>query len=368
MASDVTTKDEDDRAATIDRSKGAVALADESPDELPALLALAVGVAILVIAVVWPSLQSSLEDDTVAVTETTEEPVVVDEEEPVVEEAADLEVSTFLDELGTQGIAGIGLSAAGGVVTATGEVPDEATRGQIISYLQGQPGVEQVIDELTIAEPAADVNGEATITAAQASVVLTGTVPDEATREAIVSRAVDIYSEAQVDDQLVVDAGRAVPTQVTISGALTDPVLYNQVLTGFADIEGVEVIASPIALEESSELESSLNSLEPIQFASGSAQIDAESNAILDEGAEFLTANPDVAIEIGGHTDSIGSDEANEALSQARADAVKAALEERDVTNEMTAVGFGERRLKNDPDATPEEQAENRRIEFRIIG
>ncbi len=43
-----------------------------------------------------------------------------------------------------------------------------------------------------------------------------------------------------------------------------------------------------------------------------------------------------------------------------------AALQARDVTNEMTAVGFGERRLKIDPDNDPEAQRTNRRIEFRI--
>jgi outer membrane protein OmpA-like peptidoglycan-associated protein len=54
-------------------------------------------------------------------------------------------------------------------------------------------------------------------------------------------------------------------------------------------------------------------------------------------------------------------------LSQARADAVKAALEERGVTNELIAVGFGEQRLKISPDDTAEAQQANRRIEFRIL-
>ncbi len=357
---DLTTEEEERRLAA-ERRRG-VALADEDQDELPALLAIAVGIAILAVTLVWPSIAPT-NDDTAAAPAVEE---VVEQEEPTEAEVVLPDVPAMLAGLGALGFSGIDLSADGNVVTATGEVADDEARQEVLAFLGAQPGVDSVVDNLTLAQAEAPEAAAVNVAAAQASVVLTGTVPDEATEQAIFERAVSVYSEPQVDNQLVVDPNTTPPVQVTISGAMTDDVLFSQVVGAFGDIDGVEV-DNQLVLQESGELEASLNSLEPIQFASGSAIIDAASAEVLDEAAGFLTDNPDVAIEIGGHTDSTGSDESNETLSQDRADAVLGALRERGVENEITAVGFGERRLKVDPDDTEEARAQNRRIEFRIL-
>ncbi len=358
---DLTTEEEERRLAA-ERRRG-VALADEDPDELPALLAIAVGIAILAVTLVWPSIAPGNDDDTASAPVVEE---VVEQEEPTEPEPILPDVPAMLAGLGALGFEGIDLSADGNVVTATGEVADEEAREEVLTFLAGQPGVDQVIDNLTLAQAEAPAAAAVNVAAAQASVVLTGTVPDDPTEQAIVDRAVAVYSAEQVDNQLVVDPNVTPPVQVTISGAMTDDVLFAQITNAFGDIDGVEV-DNQLVLEESGELESSLNSLEPIQFASGSAIIDAASAEVLDEAAAFLTENPDVAIEIGGHTDSTGSDESNQTLSQDRADAVLDALRERGAENDITAVGFGERRLKVDPDDTEEARAQNRRIEFRIL-
>jgi OmpA-OmpF porin, OOP family len=73
-------------------------------------------------------------------------------------------------------------------------------------------------------------------------------------------------------------------------------------------------------------------------------------------------------MEIGGHTDAQGSEGGNQALSQARADAVLLALQGRRVdVSGMRAVGYGETRpiADNDTDAGRED---NRRIEFTLLG
>ena len=101
-----------------------------------------------------------------------------------------------------------------------------------------------------------------------------------------------------------------------------------------------------------------------ILFTPASAEIREESGAILDQLAEILKLCEGTTFEVAGHTDSNGSDAENMALSQARVDAVVAALDERGVnTRLLTGIGYGESRPIAD-NATPSGQAQNRRIEF----
>lgn len=103
-----------------------------------------------------------------------------------------------------------------------------------------------------------------------------------------------------------------------------------------------------------------------IQFEPGSATISAESDGTLDEIAEVLKSCPAVAIEIGGHTDSQGSESGNERLSQERADAVLAALRTEGLPLPgVTARGYGESEPVAD-NGTAEGRAQNRRIVFTL--
>jgi outer membrane protein OmpA-like peptidoglycan-associated protein len=102
-----------------------------------------------------------------------------------------------------------------------------------------------------------------------------------------------------------------------------------------------------------------------IVFATGSARISAQSASVLDELANNARNCPG-QITIEGHTDSIGSVASNRTLSEARAQAVRAALIMRGIAKEqLQAKGLG-------PDApvadngTETGRAQNRRIEFRV--
>jgi outer membrane protein OmpA-like peptidoglycan-associated protein len=104
-----------------------------------------------------------------------------------------------------------------------------------------------------------------------------------------------------------------------------------------------------------------------IAFETGSATISSESAALLDalSGAALLCQAH--RIEIGGHTDVRGADDANLKLSQARADAVLAYLAAKGApTANLAAIGFGETRPL-DPARTEAAYAKNRRIEFTVI-
>lgn len=104
-----------------------------------------------------------------------------------------------------------------------------------------------------------------------------------------------------------------------------------------------------------------------ITFPPGSAEIDGTTSATMDLLADILLKCPPLRMEIAGHTDSQGSEGGNQALSQARAEAVELALQGRGVDVKLiTAKGYGEA----DPIAdngTEEGREANRRIEFTLF-
>lgn len=106
--------------------------------------------------------------------------------------------------------------------------------------------------------------------------------------------------------------------------------------------------------------------LEGVKFRTNSADLLDGADAVLDEQAAKLAANPDLLIEVAGHTDSDGDAGYNQQLSQRRAEAVRDYLISEGVAAaNITAVGYGE----SEPvasNATPGGKAENRRVELRI--
>ena len=81
--------------------------------------------------------------------------------------------------------------------------------------------------------------------------------------------------------------------------------------------------------------------------------------------AEILKNNPNLKIEVAGHTDSIGSDEYNLKLSQKRAEAVKNVLIDKFGidSNRIVAKGYGEK-YPLVPNTTATNRALNRRVEI----
>ena len=107
--------------------------------------------------------------------------------------------------------------------------------------------------------------------------------------------------------------------------------------------------------------------LRGVTFETGRSTLKPDSYTILDIVAASLTANPDIKIEIGGHTDNTGSAATNMRLSQARADAVRAYLASKGVAPErMVAKGYGPSQPVA-PNTTLAGRAQNRRVELRQI-
>ena len=106
--------------------------------------------------------------------------------------------------------------------------------------------------------------------------------------------------------------------------------------------------------------------IENLFFATNKTYILPQSEQAMSDLANFLLENPSVKIHIVGHTDAVGSDEANQILSEGRANSVRNDLIKRGVAAErMTAEGKGEREFVADND-TEEGRQLNRRVEFTI--
>lgn len=103
-------------------------------------------------------------------------------------------------------------------------------------------------------------------------------------------------------------------------------------------------------------------------FASGQSTLLPEARANLQRVVEFVQKDPSRRVLIEGHTDGTGSANANQVLSQRRADAVKAALMEEGVDgSRLSATGVGEDRPVAD-NASQEGRARNRRVEIIVQG
>ena len=106
--------------------------------------------------------------------------------------------------------------------------------------------------------------------------------------------------------------------------------------------------------------------LDNIFFDLGKATLKDESMPSLDLLYEILVKNA-IDIELGGHTDSIGSDESNLKLSQERVNSVMNYLVNKGIANNrIVAVGYGEDKPVAS-NTTDEGRAQNRRVEVKII-
>lgn len=108
--------------------------------------------------------------------------------------------------------------------------------------------------------------------------------------------------------------------------------------------------------------------LDYVTFETASAALTPLSKRYeLNNVVEAMNQYPDLVIQLSGHTDNQGDDDANMALSQRRADAVFAYLTGKGIPSErLRSVGFGEN-YPLQPNNTEKGRAKNRRTEFTIL-
>ncbi len=235
-----------------------------------------------------------------------------------------------------------------GKITLTGVVPNEVARTALVDAASQRVGAANVIDQLTVASPAAaddpKVEGLALMIAAMPPNLYQGSAGWDGGK---------FYAKGQYLSTASKAAFEAVAADVGV--ATTD-----------LAIEPREAATA----DQAAALEKELNDLvglTPIPFDAGQSTLRPEADAILGNVATLAKKYAGVTISVNGHTDADGSASGNQTLSDARANRVRDALVERGVPAEqLTAQGFGESQPVASND-TPENKAKNRRVVFTVV-
>lgn len=137
------------------------------------------------------------------------------------------------------------------------------------------------------------------------------------------------------------------------------------------DVSNKDVLFEPFILEIGLEpLEVKTNSsivLHNLFFKSGSFDILPDSYAEIENLFQFMIKNPNIKIQITGHTDNVGGASENQILSEKRALSVKLALESKGISPERIYYKGKGQEEPIDTNDTPEGRQNNRRTECIII-
>lgn len=128
-----------------------------------------------------------------------------------------------------------------------------------------------------------------------------------------------------------------------------------------------------ILMKELSELQGQLTdrgivlTIGDVLFSTGKSDLNASAQRSMGKIAEFLQKNQNRNLLVEGHTDSVGSDEYNQGLSEQRATSVKSDLVKRGIASgRIVTIGYGKKYpLASNADATGKQQ--NRRVEAIIL-
>lgn len=230
---------------------------------------------------------------------------------------------------------------------------------------------------------------------ASGAVIASGTMPDQAGKDALLSRLREVYGAGRVVDQIVVGdvaapagwservAAMVGPAlkgvsdgrievegdAVSLRGAVASEQARSEVTAGVALALGSTFSVSDgmhVAVREQALLDAALAD-RIVEFESGRATLTGAGMSVLDQVLVALREVKDKRVEVIGHTDNSGSRARNLALSQARAEAVRAYVVERGIRPDAISVsGEGPDRPVAD-NASAEGRARNRRIEFKVL-
>ncbi|MBV6323486.1 OmpA family protein [Duganella violaceipulchra] len=232
------------------------------------------------------------------------------------------------------------------------------------------------------------------VTPRPGQILVSGAVPDESSKAAMLQRLRDLYGADRVVDQLAISPVSLPPnwngyvqkliqpnlkliskgelkidgTNVTVRGEVANEAQRQQIASDIATSLNPSYTVNNglrVSAAEQNLLDETL-AKRIIEFESGKATLTVSGKGILDEMAAALQKVKGKKVEVIGHTDNVGLRESNLALSQARAEAVRTYLAGKGIPAEMVTVsGQGPDRPVAE-NSNAEGRARNRRIEFRV--
>ena len=250
----------------------------------------------------------------------------------------------------------------------------------------------------TSAAPGGTVAPSLKLTIGPKGALLTGAVPDDATRSAIVAAAAGVVGEGKVTDTLTVDpkvapdglsalggvlAGLGADADATVTlsegtialdGSVGSEEARQAALTAAESVvgtaakvrDGLTVRQDDPVRDEQDAVRAAIAELPRITFSTGSATLTKQGRETVRNVAEILAAYPKVAVEIQGHTDDRGTTRVNKELSVARARTVLITLKGLGIDGaRLDSRGFGESRPAF-PNTTASNRAKNRRVVFEV--
>lgn len=250
-------------------------------------------------------------------------------------------------------------------VVLTGEVLNDAQRAEIVDAAEDTFGSDAVIDRMTVSGLAPGIDGADARVGAFAG--LMPSLLNNYDRGSINLDAESLDIEGVAGSPAALAAAEADAAAFSGLGSLSTDLTAPEPTPVPPTPTPVPPTPTPVPAPAATEVIGELD-LSGVQFDSGTANLTAEAQGILDNAALAISQFPDAEIAVHGHTDNQGSEESNLALSQARAEAVITYLGGQGVNvDRLTAEGFGEANPIED-NGTSEGRAANRRVEFVVEG
>lgn len=227
-----------------------------------------------------------------------------------------------------------------GQVLASGTVPDEASKAAVLAKLREVYGADKVVDQIAIGQVAMPANWNGYV-------------------QKLITSDLRQISRGQ----LKIDG-----SNVSLRGEVANEALRQRIASNVAtSLNPTYTVNNGLRVSAADQniLDSTLAN-RTVEFESGKATLTPAGRAILDEMANALLKLKGRKVDIIGHTDSAGLRATNLGLSQARAETVRNYFAGRGLNADLfTATGQGPDRPIASNDSA-DGRARNRRIEFRM--